>query len=233
MHAPNSGFRFRPWVLTLGLGLGIAVQVQAASYFLSSSGGNDSNPGTEDQPWETLAKISATPLHPGDTVFFKRGDRFDGHFLLNGSGSEDAPITISAYGYGDHPVITGEVGEAGGGDYQEAILVENHDHLVFDGLEINNERTVTRWGTPSLLHYAFHRSIDTPIRLPLEIGEEGVDVSIHGSRSDLNYYCLVSTDLQNWNPAPIRGPDENGYHSLLLEAEGGTARFMRFAVSPK
>jgi hypothetical protein len=33
-----------------------------------------------------------------------------------------------------------------GGDYQEAILVENNDNITFDGLEINNERTTSRAG---------------------------------------------------------------------------------------
>ena len=77
-------------------------------------------------------------------MFFKRGDRFDGHLVVNGSGSEEAPIVITAYGEGDKPILTGEVGSVGGGDYQEAIFVLNHEHMVFDGLEIRNERKVSR-----------------------------------------------------------------------------------------
>lgn len=116
------------------------------SYYLSSSSGNDANAGSMAAPWKTLAKISSINLQPGSTVYFKRGDRFDGQFVVNGSGTASQPITITAYGTGEAPIITGEVGSAGGGDYEEAILVNNEDNMVFDGLEIQNERLVARAG---------------------------------------------------------------------------------------
>lgn len=119
---------------------------ELSQYYISSTEGDDFNDGTIDAPFKTLQKISQIPLKKGNTVNFKCGDRFDGHFVVNGSGTEAEPITITSYGNGEKPVITGEVGSAGGGDYQEAILVENHDNIVFDGLEINNERKVNRAG---------------------------------------------------------------------------------------
>ncbi|MEM6643870.1 MAG: T9SS type A sorting domain-containing protein [Bacteroidota bacterium] len=118
---------------------------QSKNYYLSAEG-SDSNDGTEASPWLSLDKISATALQPGDSVFFRKGDRFDGHYIMNGSGTKENPIVITAYGEGDRPIITGEVGESGGGDYREAILVQNEDNLVFDGLEIQNDRLVSRSG---------------------------------------------------------------------------------------
>ena len=129
---------------------------EQTSYYLSSGSGDDSNPGTEDSPWQTLDKISSAFIFPGDTIFFKRGDRFDGHFKVNGSGNEENPILITTYSEGDKPVITGEVGEAGGGDHQEAVLVENHDNLIFDGLEIHNERLATRSGVSDTDAYGIY-----------------------------------------------------------------------------
>lgn len=114
------------------------------SYYLSSSEGRDHNNGTSGKPWKSLAKISAVLLRPGDAVYFKKGDRFDGHFVINGSGSEEQPIVISSYGDGPKPVLTGEVGAAEGGDYHEAIYINNHDNIVLDGLEVHNERKISR-----------------------------------------------------------------------------------------
>jgi len=114
------------------------------SYYICSSVGNDTNGGTISQPWKSLAKISSTTLSPGDTVFFRKGDRFEGHFVVNGSGSASQPVVIAAYGAGNKPVLTGEVGLAGGGDFREAIYINNNDNIVIEGLEINNERLVTR-----------------------------------------------------------------------------------------
>lgn len=126
------------------------------AYFVSSSSGNDENQGTKESPWKSLEKISAAFLFPGDSVLFKRGDTLNGHFVVNGSGSAEEPILISSYGEGDLPVITGEVDSAGGGDYQEAILVENNDNLVFDGLEVQNERLASRNGVADTDAYGLY-----------------------------------------------------------------------------
>ena len=117
-----------------------------AKYYMSNSTGNDANQGTIEAPWKTISKLNNTPLNPGDSIFFKKGDRFDGHFEINYSGNVTLPIVITSYGTGDQPIITGEVGTAGGGDYQEAIYVENQDNLVFEDIEVNNERLTDRTG---------------------------------------------------------------------------------------
>jgi hypothetical protein len=117
-----------------------------AKYYLSSSNGSDTNSGSIHAPWQNLSKINSTILNPGDSIFFKSGDRFNGHFVINGSGTTNKPIIITRYGSGDKPIISGSVGLEGGGDYQEAILINNQDHIVIDGLEVNNERLVNRSG---------------------------------------------------------------------------------------
>ncbi len=124
-----------------------------APYYISSSEGDDNNEGTIISPWKTLTKISTIGLLPGDTVYFKKGDRFNGHFTVNGSGSVEAQIVITSYGNGEKPIITGEVGAENGGDYQEAIYVENNDNIVFEGLEIQNERMNTRAGVDDVDAY--------------------------------------------------------------------------------
>lgn len=139
----------RPFLVFTFLILAV-ISSSGRSYYLSSTEGLDSNAGTMDEPWKTLEKISSVILQPNDTVCFKRGERFDGHFIVKGSGSESQPIVITSYGQGERPIITGEVGEAAGGDYREAIYVENNDHLLFTELEINNERRYTRSGVDSI-----------------------------------------------------------------------------------
>jgi len=138
---------YRTTILSLLLNLTILICFSQTTYYLDSTNGLDTNSGTSlASPWQSLSKISSQALSPGDQVLFKSGERFDGHFVVNGSGTLAQPILISSYGNGSKPVLTGEVGAVGGGDYQEAIYVNNNDNMTFDGLEINNERTVTRNG---------------------------------------------------------------------------------------
>ncbi|TNJ43147.1 right-handed parallel beta-helix repeat-containing protein [Tamlana fucoidanivorans] len=119
--------------------------LRQTKYYLSSAG-DDSGSGNIDAPWASLYKISDTPLFPGDKVFFNRGDRFDGHFVINGSGEMNNPITITSYGSGNKPIISGEVGAAGGSDYKEAILIENNDNITIEDIEVRNDREVARSG---------------------------------------------------------------------------------------
>lgn len=114
-------------------------------YYVSNDG-KDSNTGAIDAPWKSLDKISNISLAAGDTVFFNRGDRFDGHFVVNGSGSQGTPIVITSYGDGDLPILSGEVGAENGGDFQEAILIENNDNITINGIEVNNNRLHNRQG---------------------------------------------------------------------------------------
>jgi len=129
------------------------VSARQTAYYVSSSSGSDYNAGTQSEPWKSLNKPSTFTLQPGDTLFFKRGELFLGQYVVNGSGTTTNPIVITAYGEGEKPILSGQVGAAGGGDYEEAVKIENVDNLVFDGIEVQNERKITRTGIDDYLAY--------------------------------------------------------------------------------
>lgn len=94
--------------LTVGLAVGCVSCAGAAVYYVSA-GGDDANDGTApERAWQTLARVNAADLKPGDSVLFKRGDVWRGQ-LLPKSGQEGAPITYAAYGEGDKPLFLGSV----------------------------------------------------------------------------------------------------------------------------
>jgi len=81
---------------------------KATNYYLSNTG-NDANSGMDpSSPWQTLNKLNSFKnLKPGDNVLFNRGDTFYGSITISNSGMAGNPITFSAYGIGEKPVITG------------------------------------------------------------------------------------------------------------------------------
>src|SRR5690348_14980315 len=87
----------------------------AATYYFSSSGGNDSFTSSQAQnpatPWRTLAMLNAwlLKMQPGDKALLKRGDVFYGGITITRSGTASAPITLGAYGTGADPRISGFV----------------------------------------------------------------------------------------------------------------------------
>jgi parallel beta-helix repeat protein len=87
----------------------------AATYYVSSSSGNDANDGrTPGTAWNHLSKIymksvSKEAFQPGDNILLKRGDRWDGQIRLQANGAPQKPVTIGAYGDGPKPLIIGEL----------------------------------------------------------------------------------------------------------------------------
>jgi parallel beta-helix repeat protein len=85
----------------------------ATNYYVSSISGNDSYTAAQAQnqatPWKTIAKVNSffASLNPGDQIFLQAGSVFTGPLKVTKSGTSGHPITISVYGTGAMPIITG------------------------------------------------------------------------------------------------------------------------------
>jgi hypothetical protein len=111
----------------------LACPLTAATYYVDSAKGADSNQGlSAKQPWKSLAKVNATDLAPGDQVLFQRGSIWQGQLAPKGSGKPGAPIVIDSYGKGSRPRI-----EAAGA-VEDAVRLYNIQHIELRGLEITN-----------------------------------------------------------------------------------------------
>lgn len=84
----------------------VSVCANAANYYVSASSGSDTNPGTQAQPFQTLAKVNGLALSAGDSVYLKRGDTWNEQLVPPSSGTLGNPISFDAYGTGTAPVLT-------------------------------------------------------------------------------------------------------------------------------
>ena len=89
----------------------ISYIASATNYYIKT-GGDDEAAGTSDgTAWATITKVNnvwaAGTFAPGDSILFNRDDTFYGTIDVRESGTSGNPITISAYGTGDDPVIIG------------------------------------------------------------------------------------------------------------------------------
>ncbi|MBQ7901259.1 MAG: right-handed parallel beta-helix repeat-containing protein, partial [Clostridia bacterium] len=102
-------------------------------YYVDSISGNDENSGTdENSPWKSLDKVNETVFQPGDIIKLKAGCEWIGQFNPKGSGTEGAPITVTAYGEGEKPHIKGE------GTTDTAFLLFNQQYWEIDGIQVSN-----------------------------------------------------------------------------------------------
>jgi parallel beta-helix repeat protein len=104
-------------------GLVHAQKGEAATYYVATDG-SDSNPGMEDQPFQTLDR-GVQALSPGDTLYVENGTYTSWGMWHSPSGTSwNNPVTIAAYP-GHSPVIAG------------GLYFANNRYMVIDGFVIS------------------------------------------------------------------------------------------------
>jgi hypothetical protein len=94
-------------IISLVLLITLSFNVEARQYYVDAESGNDANVGNSSStPWKTLAKVSQQAFLPGDEILLKRGCTWRGTLVISSSGAPNAPITYTAYGSGQNPLIT-------------------------------------------------------------------------------------------------------------------------------
>jgi hypothetical protein len=82
------------------------------TYYVSQMG-DDSNPGTMAKPFKTLQKINSIHIEPGDSIYLKGEEIFQGTLSLTINGTSDKPVLITSYeNKNGNAVIDGENREA-------------------------------------------------------------------------------------------------------------------------
>jgi uncharacterized repeat protein (TIGR01451 family) len=114
-------------------GIPIDVSAQGAVYYVAPTG-NNSNPGTEAQPWRTIQKAANT-LVAGDTVYIKAGI-YQEQVIPQNSGSAGNSITYAAYP-GDTVTIDGN--SVSLPSYETGLfVVEDRSYIRISGLRVIN-----------------------------------------------------------------------------------------------
>ena len=124
--------------------LSLAISHAGNTYFVSPSGNDNLDGLSVKTAWKTLEKVNGSSFRPGDKILFEAGKVWNGQLELNGSGTAENPIVLSAFGRGDRPVIN--IGDAEGA----GILLKNQGGWEIRGFEITSgaapELGITRQG---------------------------------------------------------------------------------------
>lgn len=100
-------------------------------YYVDAVNGDDSNPGTQSQPWKTISKVNNTVFEPGDHIHFKRGCSWNEYlFLQNKQGTEHAHIVFDPYDSGELPLINYP-------DY--GVIIDGSSFLTIKNLDITGD----------------------------------------------------------------------------------------------
>lgn len=108
MRASLPGYRLPVrWGLSLLVVSTFGSASLAQTTYYVAANGNDGNDGRSTAtPFQSLTKVSALALLPGDQLLLRRGDTFRGTLRIRRSGSAAQPIVFDAYGTGAKPVLS-------------------------------------------------------------------------------------------------------------------------------
>lgn len=114
----------------------------AGEYYVSSTHGDDRNPGTKSTtPWRSLAKINQLKLQGGDRIWLMSGDKFlDAGlvFLPDDQGTAVNPIIIDIFGGTDRAIIMPPRGQHGISIHNTAGITIRNLHLLGRGPEVSD-----------------------------------------------------------------------------------------------
>ena len=190
----------------------VIINTSAQSYYISNSQGSDLNSGLSVQsPLQSIDKLNSMQFGPGDSIFFKSGDYWEGMLWIKGSGSSTEPIVIDIYGGSNRPIINGF-------GYQASILIFNDQHIHINGLELHNSHshldssvasTITA-ETPNLFTYGPNTTW-TNVFEACEIGDgnNGAQQTFEINVTNLppqgaNYRVIKTVANQNWYFSPTQ-----------------------------
>lgn len=84
-------------------------EVWPTNYYISNQGNDNENGTSPSNAWQSISKANSmmNVFDPGDSIYFERGSEFYEQLNITASGTANALIVFSDYGYGNKPVING------------------------------------------------------------------------------------------------------------------------------
>ncbi len=114
--------------------LSLPIAGHAATYYLDSTTGSDSNDGlSQATAWQSIDRANQNVYSAGDRILLRRGGQWHGTgFKAQGSGSPEAPILLADYG---DPGLPSPLLD-GIGPHEPAVLLQNVQNWTVRNLEL-------------------------------------------------------------------------------------------------
>jgi len=211
-----------------------------ASYYVDATLGDDSNPGTQTQPWKTISKVNSTSFSAGDNIYFKRGEVWRETLTVPSSGSNGNLITFGAYGNGDKPKITGadiETGWTGpdengvwqisGDSRHYRILLEDGQKLQKISPTDGSDLSSGQWGGDDSSYIYYKPSSGTPNDHIVELGTRKRALYINGK----SYIKIENIRFEAGNGfEPPHDPDSLYLRSVVVLEDSSSCEIFNCEV---
>lgn len=183
------------------------LQKGCTCYFIDSNLGSDTNTGLEaSQPWRSLSKLNSVVLVPGTVVALRRESTWNEELRIVYSGTENNPITITAYGSGNDPTIGASPPNAA---MPRGVLAHG-SWIVIEHLRIANISNAALVLTQQSSHIVVAHS---------EILQAGIGIQISGSNHIIVDNFIHDLHMVKNTPG---GSDDFGAVGVVLDGASST-----------
>lgn len=116
---------------------------------------NIAGDGSPAHPWNSLSLAQAHSFVAGDSIALARGTVCRGSFSPQGSGTEDRPIRLTAYGHGPRPRIVATASD------RQVLGLFNQEYWQIDSLDLSGANTygVFVSGDHGTLHHIYLKNL--------------------------------------------------------------------------
>ncbi len=207
------------------IGIYESIALRATKFYVDPSSLSTIADGSFASPWKTMSQVNTGTigLQPGDSVFFKKGQVFNGRLIANGSGSSSAPIVYTSYGIGDIPIITNSIKSS------ELIYVGGRQYIHIDGLKlIDQTMNETDHSIIAKINYGItlENSPNCIIR-NCEISKVGIGIA---AKDGSNFLLIENNNIFNLRAIvnSIGGSDDYGANAIVIGSSNNLIQKNRF-----
>lgn len=194
------------------------------SFYLDCGSSSAAGSGTTAQsPWNRIEPLNATEFSPGDTIHLKRGTVCHGTLAPKGSGTEGAPIRLTAYGEGMRPKVVADPSA------EESLRLFNQQYWDIDSLDLAGGRVYGIFisGNKGILHHIYLENLAVHDVLGGEMKKKdsGLVVispgSVNGHFDDVLVDGVTASNTNQWMGIELGGgnlgfPPESAWNTNMV-----------------
>ncbi len=189
----------------------------ATNYYVDPSSTSSTANGAQTTPWKTLSQVQSamSSFQPGDFIYFKKGQTFNGTLNFTKSGTASAPITFTTYGTGNAPIFT--TSSSG----SNLFTFYQRQYIVIDGFKITdltldpNDRY-----QEAIIDIAF--SIDGSSYITVkncDISLVGAGILMQGNNNTMDHNNIGNLRMIKNTPTSVNSDDDYGANPVIIDGQ--------------
>lgn len=194
-------------------------------YYVDPSASSTTSNGSFLNPWKTIAQLNAgtSSLVPGDSIFLKRGQVFNGRIVIGGSGLIDQPIVYTSYGTGSLPELTNSTTTS------ELIYALNRRYVIIDGFRLT-DKTMDSTNHSITAKIAYGIVLDNSPNCSIrnsEITLVGIGIA---NRNGSDFTEIINNKIFNLRAIrnTVGGADDYGANAIVIGSSSNVIEYNKF-----